>query len=274
MIKIVNIQQSSQPILQRNRRGRPPLSPWIRAKIVQIRASNPSRPPSLDRILDQLQQEKWDPLPSRGSVQNIVRTWEDLCPKVRERDLPFEWPRLEHARVPWEGASWVFKCLREYQVTLIAGGQNLEEIGEDPLPALRGATPFTNRWATWCWRVHQAAPDVEVYTVLGIAVEHALAEQFRDLKLEYPSLSLAAWQGFFSLRPDRPDQDAVNDYREGVRLGVVAPFQSFHDLVDAWRLKPDLGMSADVTYISILRARSWAEGATEEPSQREDVSDH
>ena len=210
------------------KKGRPRLAPQVRLHIVQIRASDPENPPSIDRILDRLQEEGVDPLPARATVHNIVREWENIPEEIRWRELPFVWHHLERARIPWEASSWIFQCLRQrYQSTLDetkvastqASARNID-VGN-----IHYFTPsFTNRWATWCWRVHLAAPDLLPKDVLTLAVVRAAEERVKDLTgIEVEIQNLSDW---FALRPDiearTGEQGWWKRYWDVVDLGLVA----------------------------------------------------
>ena len=211
-------------------RGRPRLTAAVRTRIVQIRASNPGRPPSIDKILDQLQDERFDPLPGRGSVQNIIRQWEDLPENLRLRDMPFTWHRMEDCRAPWEASEWVCECqwiLEETRLRYVSGSakaldnpqeyerqfrtefeipphvvvQNIPTSLEQIIEGARRNLIFTNRWAVWCWRVHLAVPDLTAGHVLGIAQRYALEEQAYDLLVEHPVMDVADVDAWLTFRP-------------------------------------------------------------------------
>ena len=61
---------------------------------------------------------------------------------------------------------------------------------------------FTNRWATWCWRVHLAAPDLDAGHVLAIAKGYAMQEQAYDLLSERPPMDVGASNAWLVYRPD------------------------------------------------------------------------
>ena len=188
--------------MRRTRRWR--LDPWIRLRIVQIRSSNPTQPPSLDRILDQLQAGGVNPLPSRGTVQNVVHWWENLPPEIKTRDRPFQWSRLESARIPWEASEWVMECKRLYEAGQILDLWQRE--GENALQMVQlWYSPLTNRWATWCWRVHLAAPDMEHIEVTSLAHIFVVAEQAHDLFDLGPLPAIERVEAWLSYRPDRGD---------------------------------------------------------------------
>lgn len=240
---------------------KPRLSPALRTRIVQLRASKSDHPPSLDDILNALQQERdpqdnskplWDPLPSRGSVQNIVRSWHDLDEEVRQRDLPFKWHELEKACIPWEASSWVQSCLQTYELAKIPS--NYAGLGEflNRL-VVRLVTPFvfTNRWAKWCWRIHEAVPTYETLLVLLLAREYTLAEQERDLLPDHPEMAVEGLTSFLRWFPDLNAPELNSDqYQEAVQLGVIQAVQAlepgesfdFRNIFDELSSRAELGV--------------------------------
>ena len=204
-------------------KGRPRLDPTLRTRIIQIRAQDKDRPPSLDAIINILEKEsallddnkpRWERLPSRGSVQNVVAAWERLSLEIRLRDLPFDWHRLEDARLPWDASAWVLKCKRWFEVFRI------------PVARASGLDtqwpPFSNRWALWCWRIHLAAPGLGPFPILHIAAEYTIAEQAFDLLPERPPTRLSGWDSVLEYQPWQ-SRTAHRVYLEALRLGLVQP---------------------------------------------------
>ena len=212
---------------------KPRLSAALRTRIVQIRASDPDRPPSLDAILDALGLEmdpqdgsklRWEPLPSRGSVQNIVRSWEDLPEEVRQRDLHFQWHDLEKACIPWEAGNWVQTCLQVYEMAKIPAKAGLLLMRF----FISSVTPFafTNRWAKWCWRVHQVVPTYPAEIVLFLAREYTIAAQARDLLPDHPDMAVEGLTTFLRWFPDyAAPAEYLDQYQEAVQKGVIQPVE-------------------------------------------------
>jgi len=195
-----------EPASKPRKTRKPRIGPEVRTRIIQLRGSNEDQPLSLDAILDELAIEEYI-LPSRGTVQNIVRAWEDMPPDIRQRDLPFEWHLLERARLPWEASRWVLDCLHAYHVYAIGTARRME-LNPEPFKEyppvdrfLANRPPFTNRWATWCWRIHQAVPERPPSGVLLIAGTYSLAEQAEDLLPNHPSMKVAAYDSWLAFRP-------------------------------------------------------------------------
>ena len=190
---------------------KPRLTVAIRTRIVQLRASNPDHPPSLDNILSTLADEGWSSLPSRGSVQKVVHWWDGLDFNIRSRDLPFEWQRLDRAHIPWEASKWVLSCK-----FLIDRFGKVKGTPESVKSLLEGWEPFSNRWATWCWRVHLAAPELPELAVVGIAAEYAFAEAATDFGFTSESGmqgidAFLSWRPWESVNQAREYEKAVND---------------------------------------------------------------
>ena len=240
--------------MQARGRGRPRIPVAIRTRIVQLRASNPARPMSLDAILKQLAKEEWRDLPSRGSVQKIVSDWEHLPEEIRQRDLPFRWHQLDRARLPWEASGWVARCHVLYERYHLDGIERLTKMypEADAQEILDFDDTFTNRWACWCWRVHLAVERLPEMRVLIIAYEYTLAEQIQDLVPDHPQIDMSGWDDMllwlsYDLRPE----DLVF-YADALKHGLVKPIP---DLADILRLKeqlPDVTTSGHPYFAAII----------------------
>ena len=194
-------------------------------RIVQLRASHPAAPLSLDRILERLAKyESWDPLPSRGSVQNVVRDWEELPLEIRQRDMPFQWFDLQIARLSWEASEWVLRCQHFHQIVLERYAAAMEASGsslDDIVVRLGVWETFTNRWATWCWRVYQAAPSLVESRVLSIALEYSQVEQLQDLVPDAPLVDISGWDAFLRWAPWRAPNWA-SLYAAAIGHGIIS----------------------------------------------------
>lgn len=243
------------------------LNPRIRVRIIQIRASKPDRPPTIDAILEQLSTEfEEDQLPSRGTVGSTVKVWDALNPEIRYRDMPFEWHQLERARVPWEASRWVLECQALYQTSQTKYAAALERQGEsrEQIAAMLVSTGhFSNRWATWTWRVHQARPDWETGRVLSIAGLYVYAEQSEDLLPSNPPIRLPGVQALMAHMPDlwteeRPKFGAV--YELGITYGIIEDFPEFDELadgIDRWAELPRVLESESSGGIGRAYGLSW-----------------
>ena len=85
--------------------GRPKVSAEVRTRIKRLGASNPLRPPTIDKVLEILEKEGIEV--SRSYVGGVVNKWEAMPLEMRQRDMPFEWRQLERARVPWGAPHWL-----------------------------------------------------------------------------------------------------------------------------------------------------------------------
>lgn len=230
-------------------KGRPRIELDVWTRIVQKRASDPQHPHSIDRIRVELEREfsagRLNRAPSRGTVANVVRWWEDQPPSIRERDLPFQWHELEKARLPWEASSWILECKFLYEASKVslcwgieAGEYQTLGIGPECAQQVLGEVPpFTNRLATWCWRGHQAVPQMPMGSVqFLIAPKYAFEEQVHDF---FPELSEAEalwpWDDWLTFRPDLDENQqsripgAKRVYEEAIRLGIAMPLPGLEE---------------------------------------------
>ena len=238
---------------------KPRLSFAIRSRIVQLRASNPEHPPSLDTILSRLVDEGWDRIPSRGSVQNLVHWWESLDPDIRARELPFRWQQLDRARIPWEAAEWVLSCWHRFDSQKLQGipeSVTKTTTSEAIKPFLRAWGPFTNRWATWCWRVHLAAPDLPEFVVIALASEYGLAEASADLGFT-PAIGLQGIDAFLRCGPWRSIERA-EEYETACEHGLVPAIPEFD-------YEAAVESNISTAYYNLDIGSPFREGAREEP---------
>ena len=150
---------------------KPRVSYRIRARIIQLRVLSFGDPLSLDKILKHLRLENWSPIPSRGTVQNIVRQCETLHETILLKSSPFKWNLIEYANLPWNSSEWVLKCKRDHEL--------IEQL-VTPDPRTLGWWPFTNNRAKWCWRVHEAAPELTSLAALSVAEGYNFADEISD----------------------------------------------------------------------------------------------
>ena len=227
---------------------------------------------SIDRIKAELEREasegKWKKAPSRGAIQNIVYNWESLPEEIRFRDLPFVWHEIEKARIPWEASRYVLECqagiergIAEYATELAINHMPPEEVTS----ALANAGAFTNRWATWVWRVHQARPDWEPGRVYSVAALYVYSEQAQDILPDHPSIYPRGFQALLAHQADRWDETQQKTegktgeetekeaqenkargifYLYAIEFGIVEPLPSTEELealVGAWQSIPNIG---------------------------------
>ena len=102
---------------------------------------------------------------SLNTVKNWMQGFDRLSPGTVDLDSPFQWHRLAEYGLPWEASAFlleVFRLHRRRESDLYAGYPTVER------PPFYGPTA---REARWCWRIHQALPDVPVDYVVNIADE-------------------------------------------------------------------------------------------------------
>jgi len=197
---------------------------------------------SLDAILARLHEDGWERVPSRASVQNVIRDWDNLPGEIRQRDVPFKWRQLEMARIPWEASEWVLECKFQHEQL------GLSILHEDPANELsskeRAVTfgAFTNRWATWCWRLHQAAPDLNPSDILAMASSYVYRERAQDLGGTSKVMDVAGIDDWLAYRPGLEDgrtfpiSKEASDvrrrrsaYEEALRRGMASPIPDMRD---------------------------------------------
>lgn len=224
-----------------------------RIKIIQIRASNPEHPPTIDAILERLSFDcalTGERVPSRGTVGSVVQNWEKLPDEIRYRDMPFEWHEIERARIPWEASRWVLDCQAAQEQWLAdCAVENANKGQMERISKHNSANPFTNRWATWSWRVHQARPDWDPDRVWSIAFLYVYAEQAQDVLPDHPSLYLKGLQGLLAHRPDLWQESQRNKcdgirYLYGIHFEIIKPLFSPEELgtlLKSWTSNPSMG---------------------------------
>ena len=116
---------------------------------------------------------------------------------------------------------------------------------------LRERPVFTNRWATWCWRVSQALPDWGSNRIVLVAGTYAQAEQAEDLLPNHPPMEVAAYDTWLAFRPyqvekeywtERISEDKAIEYGsfylEARRLGIASAIpEPDVDLERGWELE-------------------------------------
>ncbi len=203
-----------------NKKGRPRLNPYIRTLVVQKRASNPQNPPSIDKIIDWLQENKIDPLPGRGSVQNIIREWESKGVEIRERDMPFTFSQLEKARIPFEAAKFVQEC-KYVQETAVVHVNIPETLSNQQVIQVLRDNVFTNRLGYWCWRVHCADTGMKAGDVLTFAHIYAVIERIHDF-VPGVSVPMHPLDDVLAYRP-YSSKGALKTYLGAAEVGLVQP---------------------------------------------------
>lgn len=204
------------------KRGRPRLDPLVRSRIIQIFAALPEDPPTISAIDGYLVDEFGDS-PSRGAIHKVIADWKAIPEKIRSRDYPFEWQRLDKARIPWEASDWILRCIRlDYENQVGAAGfAHSLDIDLGTLHII--AATFTNRLATWCWRIHLAAPDLIPEDVQPLSLVCAAQERMKDIA-DRP-MEIGMIEDWLVLRPDRERRYGVKGawqrYWDAVGLGIV-----------------------------------------------------
>ena len=204
-------------------------------------------------------------MPSRASVHNVVRKWENEAPNVRLRDLPFHLHEVDKARLPWEASAWVAECQRilESFHVIITRGDEMPSGSNVPTKEFVATLPrFTNRWAAWCWRTHQMVPDLSAIEILMVANIYAREEQSRDLLPQNPRMNAEGLDSWMVFRPDTEGQEAALTYLHAIRLGIASPVPSRQELSARERLLTEV-IGASPTWWSTDPGRMFADYAAD-----------
>ena len=141
---------------------KPRLSIYLKQRICQLRLIHSRKPFSIDKILNQVSLEAWDPLPSRGTVQNIVHNLDQVKSEKKFLDGQFMWANLSISGVPWDSGEVVLRCNKEFDLL----SRNMKE-------KFGYTNYFTNRLANWCWKIFLASQDLVFTEVLKLAWYYA-----------------------------------------------------------------------------------------------------
>jgi hypothetical protein len=188
---------------------------------------------SIDKIFKAL-----DGSISRNSVAKYVQHFDRLDPHIRERELEYEWTEPERARIPWEATTWVVDCLHDYEKGILKTMADVTGISPeaDETEMLGYNEVFSNRWATWCWRVHLAAPNLSQEQVLGIAIEYAIVERANDFLPIKPRVEMGGWDDWLRwlgrITPDTDLEEWKLDYDKALRLDTLKRVPDVATIID------------------------------------------
>ena len=209
---------------------------------------------SIDKIC-----EKLDHQISKGSVAKYVQHFDRLDKDLRERELPYEWTEPERARIPWEATSWVVDCLHTYELGIL---NNIADVtarspDADETEILEWNEPFSNRWATWCWRVHLAAPNISEGQALDIAIEYAIVERANDVLPVSSRVDIRGWDDWLRWwGRNESDMDLELwqlSYDEALRLGVLKPVPNVATIISVnWYADWYMGPKPHQTYPMVI----------------------
>ena len=164
---------------------KPRISIYLKQRICQLRLINLGKPFSIDKILNQVFLEGWDPLPSRGTVQNIVHNLDQVKSEKKFFDRQFMWANLSVSGVPWDSGEVVLRCNKEFDLL----ARNMKE-------KFGYTNYFTNRLANWCWKTFLASQDLGFTEVLKLAWYYSEEDSLNDL-IEWGVLSPKEKPSFF-----------------------------------------------------------------------------
>lgn len=163
--------------------------------------------------------------PDQSTVARYVRKLPEL-----PLDDPFQWNLLENSGAPWKASMWVLECQFVWEYF---GGSELArshaQIEEEQGMGAREV--FTNRFANWCWRVHQADVSLEVREALKIARIYSYADQLGDLLPNEPRLDLRWLDAMLMFRP-YISKSNYEIFRRAVESGQVASSTGLLEAMD------------------------------------------
>ena len=154
--------------------------------------------------------------PSSRSIERWIREWKEIDRRIRIRERPFAWERIEVSRVPVEGGDIALAAWKDYQLDRDSrSARGLVDPSQRQLP-------FTNRLAYWCWRVHESAKSLAICDTVWVAAEYALSEQMRDL---FGAASdMPAWSSWLAIHPWVSLRD-LSFYLNSVSEELIPPLQ-------------------------------------------------
>ena len=185
---------------------RPPLNFILVLEIYRLRQAGLS----IDKILDELSDAEGRgklpyKVPARRTVANYTKRYDDLPDDVKELDNPFQWHRLESYGLPGESSASLLEALFYFK---------------EQFPF--GTTVFSARRALWSWRVHLAAPELNIDDVLFLAERFIVREKLRDLL--NISVTMGDLDSHLAYRPWL-SESRRNIYKQAIDDGRVQPLQ-------------------------------------------------
>ena len=183
-------------------------------------------------VLVDLEAEHPEGMASYRLIANWVREFKQQDEWQTLLDSPFQWHRMQEYGLPWEASRIVVDLLdmvEEHRAQVQAFHR---DSGRKLLFALGSRRP-TARQIRWCWRVHQAAPEI------GTEVGHRsdlwfLAMRFSDRELCRDVLGLPLSMGdletLLVYRPwlGWPDDNTRHQrYHDAVDGGLIPPMQGW-----------------------------------------------
>ena len=184
------------------------------------------------KTIDQILEVMGDDVVSRGTVAKYVRVYDDMPGHLKLSDLPFEWCRLERAGLPWEASEWVMECQFVLERYHFEGWSEMSRKGTDTEASrlMSGFEPLTNRWADWCWRVHQADPNLKAGEVLTVAHCYSHAQQIHDLLPDEPEMDMRWLDAVLRYRPYASKEEA-SIYEATLEAGLLSVAPGLLDLI-------------------------------------------
>lgn len=167
---------------------------------------------TIDQIQNRMQDDRdagkvGATMPGRNTIAKYVREYEA---SLKDLDKPFEWSSLKKYDLPWEASSY----LLEIQTLLQKGAMIEHYFGDQKTKLL-----LTFRQATWCWRVHLAAPDIDSPIDVWYLAQRFANRELAAANLDVP-LYFADLEAHLAHKP-WSSQEREQSYLQAVRAGDI-----------------------------------------------------
>jgi len=179
---------------------------------------------------------RWDEsedVVSLGTVKNWIRQFEELGASATSLDEPFEWHRLEEYGLPWEAGEYLLRMWNFFK----EGG------------VMRPTPPPTARQARWWWRVHLAAPDIDMLNLWHLSQEFASRELVSDV-LGKP-LELGDLEARLAYEP-WADDEKYRRYHHAIEEGRIPEMKNRQPiLIDIFQAGKQIGWSREYGFLAM-----------------------
>lgn len=172
---------------------------------------------------------------SLRTVSSWLKEFKDYDTAI---DEPFEWHRIgeyqsKRGGIPWEASEFLLSVKRfisrnAFSIRFLGTGE--PPIGSPNMPRIMPELfRLTVREARWIWRVHLAAPRMNIDEVIGLGKAFALREQAHDV-LGQP-FDVADLEAYLSLSGWDEDEKERRVYEGAVTIGLVPALRRY-DVVE------------------------------------------
>ena len=165
---------------------------------------------------------------SERTVATWVKGFKELNQPVIDLDSPFQWSQMDQYGLPWEASAYIMDIRYDFEKFREALRRVQESNRQDERVIDRH---LTAREAIWCWRVHQAAPEIGAAVgcltdVRHLAIQFAFRELARDVLAE--PLDIAGLEATLVYKPWLNVERHLA-YHSAVDEGVIPPLPRHHD---------------------------------------------